>query len=102
MPHPHPFAYREVRHSVDVEKFIGGPRTDHTQAVTATESVTGWAISLPVYASQVNLPSLMVGIRRNAGNGTKVVRVELYMEFDMHFENVRPLENLAGQMKTWI
>lgn len=101
LPHPHATAFREIIHSVDVEKFIGGPRTDHTQAVTATETVAGWQVALPVYASQVNLPSIVVGARRNAANFPKVLRVELFMEFDMHFENVRPLENLASQMKSW-
>lgn len=89
-------------HSVDVLSFIGQPALDHTQASFATESGSNFILNTPNGASAANLPSLFFILERNTTtSSTLFYRVTLTMEFDCEFTNVRPLEQLAGQLLPW-
>lgn len=101
LPSPHPQAYLEAVHSVDVVKFIGGFREDHSQAVQGIEGASNMFVQTPSAANVQNLPCICVMLSRNASTDAMVQRVSLLFEFDIQFENVRPLENNANQMKPW-
>lgn len=102
LPQPGDRSVYEFYQSVDIAKFIGGSRTDHTQGIYVTESVTTNDLLFPSNASAQNLPALIICMRRNTTSlGQASVPVQLVFEFDVQFENLRPLENTSSQLKPW-
>lgn len=87
--------------SVDVQKFIGGNLQDHVQSITATEGGSNFNLVIPSSSSTQNLPTYFVMLKRQSGSTSTYIRMTLIVEFDCLFTNVRPLEQMANELKPW-